>query len=136
MDSIFALASAPGRAGVAVVRLSGPEAGRMAEALAGPLPPPRQAALRHLVHDGAEIAPDEASCAGVSLLPVAEIIAPRVESCASRLTLSLVPQVSAEAPTSGLVQPKFAVVVSAIFLFRFQQKFPALRLLSDPRQSG
>ena len=53
--TIFALASAPGRAGVGVVRLSGPLAGRMAESLAGPLPPPRQAVLRRLAHDGVEI---------------------------------------------------------------------------------
>ncbi len=55
MDSIFALASSPGRAGVAVVRLSGPDAGPLATALAGPLPPPRQAVLRRLAHYGAEI---------------------------------------------------------------------------------
>jgi len=54
-STIFALASAPGRAGVAVVRLSGPDAGAMARALGGPLPPPRQAVLRRLAHDGAEI---------------------------------------------------------------------------------
>lgn len=53
--SIFALASAPGRAGVAVVRISGPQAGDCVRALAGSLPPPRQAALRRLVHGGAEI---------------------------------------------------------------------------------
>jgi len=53
--AIFALASAPGRAGVAVVRLSGPGAGAMARALAGPLPPPRQAVLRRLVDQGREI---------------------------------------------------------------------------------
>ncbi len=53
--TIFALASAPGRAGVGVVRLSGPLAARAAESLAGPLPPPRQAVLRRLVHHGAEI---------------------------------------------------------------------------------
>ena len=53
--TIFALASAPGRAGVGVVRLSGPLAGRAAESLGGPLPPPRQAVLRRLVHHGAEI---------------------------------------------------------------------------------
>lgn len=53
--SIFALASAPGRAGVAVVRISGPQAGDCVRALAGPLPPPRQAVLRRLVHRGAEI---------------------------------------------------------------------------------
>ncbi len=55
MDSIFALATGPGRAGVAVVRLSGPGARAMAEALAGSLPPPRQAGLRRLAHGGAEI---------------------------------------------------------------------------------
>jgi tRNA modification GTPase len=53
--TIFALASAPGRAGVGVVRLSGPLAGQAAENLAGPLPPPRQAVLRRLAHKGAEI---------------------------------------------------------------------------------
>ena len=54
-STIFALASAPGRAGVAVVRLSGPDAGAIANALGGPLPPPRQAVLRRLTHGGAEI---------------------------------------------------------------------------------
>jgi len=53
--TIFALASAAGRAGVAVVRLSGPEAGSITKRLAGSLPAPRQAGLRRLVHDGAEI---------------------------------------------------------------------------------
>lgn len=46
-DTIFALASAPGRAGVAVMRVSGPEAGAALDALAGtPRPEPRAAALR------------------------------------------------------------------------------------------
>jgi tRNA modification GTPase len=45
-DTIFALASAPGRAGVAVMRLSGPEAGTALARLAGALPPPRRAARR------------------------------------------------------------------------------------------
>jgi tRNA modification GTPase len=53
--AIFALASAAGRSGVAVVRLSGPDAGPIAGALAGPPPPPRQAVLRRLVHQGREI---------------------------------------------------------------------------------
>ena len=51
MDTIFALASARGKAGVAVVRLSGPAAweavGRFCT-----LPAPRRAALRRLVRDG------------------------------------------------------------------------------------
>jgi len=54
-SSIFALASAPGRAGVAVVRVSGPLAGSCIQALAGPVPTPRQAVLRRLVHRGSEI---------------------------------------------------------------------------------
>jgi tRNA modification GTPase len=54
-STIFALASAVGRAGVAMVRLSGPGAGSMAEALAGPLPPPRQAVLRRLAYAGREV---------------------------------------------------------------------------------
>jgi len=54
-DTIFALASGAGRAGVAVVRLSGPAVGAALAALAGPLPPPRRAALRRLAHDGVEI---------------------------------------------------------------------------------
>ena len=58
-----------------------------------------------VVQAAALIAPDDASCVGVNLLPPAAIIAPNTLSCASRLALSLVPQVSAEAPTSGFVQP-------------------------------
>jgi tRNA modification GTPase len=54
-DTIFALASGAGRAGVAVVRLSGPAVGAALAALAGPLPPPRRAALRRLAHDGVAI---------------------------------------------------------------------------------
>ena len=54
-SSIFALASAPGRAGVAVVRVSGPLAGACIQALAGPVPTPRRAVLRRLVHRGSEI---------------------------------------------------------------------------------
>ncbi|MEE8188404.1 MAG: tRNA uridine-5-carboxymethylaminomethyl(34) synthesis GTPase MnmE [Kiloniellales bacterium] len=46
--TIFALSSAPGRAGVAVLRLTGPQAGPALEALAGPLPPPRRAQLRRI----------------------------------------------------------------------------------------
>jgi tRNA modification GTPase len=47
-DSIFALATAPGRAAVAVVRLSGPAAADAVRALAGPLPRPRMAGLHTL----------------------------------------------------------------------------------------
>lgn len=54
-DTIYALSSAPGRGGVAVVRVSGPQAGAAVTALAGPLPAPREATLRRLVHGDAEI---------------------------------------------------------------------------------
>ncbi|MGD0191897.1 MAG: tRNA uridine-5-carboxymethylaminomethyl(34) synthesis GTPase MnmE [Rhizomicrobium sp.] len=48
-DTIFALSSAPGRAGIAVVRVSGPEATRAMETLVqGPGPEPRMARLRAL----------------------------------------------------------------------------------------
>jgi tRNA modification GTPase len=47
-DTIFALSSGHGRAGVAVIRVSGPGAGDAAKLLAGSLPPPRKAALRTL----------------------------------------------------------------------------------------
>lgn len=47
-DTIFAIATGPGRAAVAVVRLSGPAAAAALTALGGPLPPPRAATLRPL----------------------------------------------------------------------------------------
>ena len=54
--TIYALSSAPGRAGVAVVRVSGPGAVEVVERIAGLLPAPRKAALRTLTGaDGAAI---------------------------------------------------------------------------------
>ena len=53
--SIFALASHPGRAGVAVVRVSGPLAGDSLRALAGALPQPRHGTLRRLAFGDSEI---------------------------------------------------------------------------------
>jgi tRNA modification GTPase len=53
MDSIYALSSGAVPSGVAVIRLSGPLAGRALEALAGALPRPRQAALRSVRWPGA-----------------------------------------------------------------------------------
>jgi tRNA modification GTPase len=47
-DTIFAPATAAGRAAVAVVRLSGPETKAAVRALAGRVPAPRRAALRRL----------------------------------------------------------------------------------------
>lgn len=51
-ETIFALASARGKAGVAVVRLSGPAAHDAVRALAGSLPTPRRTALRALHWQG------------------------------------------------------------------------------------
>ncbi len=48
-DTICALSSGQGRAGVAVIRISGPAAGTALRALSGPLPPPRHASLRKLL---------------------------------------------------------------------------------------
>lgn len=48
MDTVFALSSGAPPAGIAVVRVSGPQAGVALRALAGDLPVPRQAALRAL----------------------------------------------------------------------------------------
>lgn len=49
-STIFALSSAPGRAGVAVVRVSGSTAGSVIDALASPRPLERTAALRRIRH--------------------------------------------------------------------------------------
>lgn len=55
MDTIVALATARGRAGVAVVRVSGPLAWAVCEALAGTVPEPRQARLLVLRDANGEI---------------------------------------------------------------------------------
>lgn len=52
MDTIFALASARGKAGIAVVRLSGPRAHHAVKALCGSLPDLRQASIRRLSWSG------------------------------------------------------------------------------------
>ena len=54
-DTIFALATAPGRAAVGVVRISGPGAGDALRDLAGRLPSPRMASLMRLSHGGEPI---------------------------------------------------------------------------------
>lgn len=58
--TIFALASGAGRAGVAVVRVSGPTVPRVLEAMAGGVPPPRRAVLRTLQHPVTGVALDRA----------------------------------------------------------------------------
>jgi tRNA modification GTPase len=54
-DTIFALATAAGRAAVAVVRVSGPLSSEVLKALAAPLPAPRRAALRRLKAPAGEV---------------------------------------------------------------------------------
>ncbi|CUH79652.1 tRNA uridine-5-carboxymethylaminomethyl(34) synthesis GTPase MnmE [Tropicibacter naphthalenivorans] len=51
MDTIFALASAPGKAGVSVIRISGSQAFDVVKQLAGRVPKPRFAALCKLVDE-------------------------------------------------------------------------------------
>src|SRR5947207_5562833 len=54
-DTIYALSSAPGRAAIAVVRVSGPRAGDALRALTGEaLPPPRMANVRQLKDSSGE----------------------------------------------------------------------------------
>jgi tRNA modification GTPase len=54
-DTIFALATAPGRAAIAVLRLSGPASAEALGRLAGGLPKPRHAALRRLRDVGGQV---------------------------------------------------------------------------------
>jgi len=55
-ETIFALSSAPGRAGVSVLRLSGPSAGRALRVMTGrALPAPRVASLRAIRDDDGEV---------------------------------------------------------------------------------
>jgi tRNA modification GTPase len=54
MDTIFALASARGKAGVAVVRITGPSAFSAGVALSGELPAPRMTGLRILRDSGGD----------------------------------------------------------------------------------
>ena len=59
MDTVYALATAQGRAGVAVIRISGPQAHQACIQLCGGLPEPRRAALR-VVTDAEGVRLDEA----------------------------------------------------------------------------
>ncbi len=58
MDTIFAPATARGKAGLAVVRLSGPRAAEAVAALAGSLPPPRVLARRRLRDPAGDVLDD------------------------------------------------------------------------------
>lgn len=55
MQTIYALATARGRAGVAVIRVSGPRAFVAVQMLCGDVPAPRHAVLRRLVWAGEEL---------------------------------------------------------------------------------
>ncbi len=59
METIFALATAPGKAGVSVVRISGPHAFSVGETLCGTLPEPRQTSLR-IIRDQSGMPIDQA----------------------------------------------------------------------------
>ena len=54
-DTIAAIATPPGRGGVGIVRVSGPDCARIAAAVIGALPPPRVAALRPFVGGDREL---------------------------------------------------------------------------------
>ena len=60
MSTIFAPATAPGRAGVAVLRISGPGASEVCRLFGTPLPSPRQAHLALLTHPDSGDVIDEA----------------------------------------------------------------------------
>ena len=55
MDTIFALASARGKAGVSVIRVSGPAAFAVCTALTGSVPELRIASLRKLKDDDGSV---------------------------------------------------------------------------------
>jgi tRNA modification GTPase len=59
-ETFCALATAPGRAAVAVVRINGPRAFAALSSLAGEIPAPRRAALRRLRHPTTDESLDEA----------------------------------------------------------------------------
>ncbi len=57
-QTIFALASGRGRAGIAVIRVSGPEAGTALQRLAGRLPPPRRATRAAIREEAGDLLDD------------------------------------------------------------------------------
>jgi tRNA modification GTPase len=59
-DTIFAVATPPGKSALAVFRISGPQAGAALEAIAGGIPKPRVAALRRLRDPDSQSLLDEA----------------------------------------------------------------------------
>jgi tRNA modification GTPase len=59
-DTIFALSTAQGRAAIAVIRISGPQAGDVLRVMTGSVPPARHAALRLLAHPATGATLDQA----------------------------------------------------------------------------
>ena len=59
-ETIYSLSSGAGRAGVAVIRVSGPDASAALKALASRMPEPRRASLCRLTHPATGVAIDEA----------------------------------------------------------------------------
>lgn len=55
VDTICAVATPPGRGGVGIVRISGPDAAQLAKSLTGTLPEPRRAANRSFLGAGGEM---------------------------------------------------------------------------------
>ena len=104
MDTIFALASARGKAGVSVFRISGPLAWDVVERLTGSVPKPRQASLRKLVWDGEEIDTGLVLvfAAGASFTgePVAEL-----QTHGSTAVVALLQQALASMPGLRLAEP-------------------------------
>lgn len=104
MDTIFALASARGKAGVSVFRISGPLAWEAVRLLTGSVPQPRMAGLRKLVWNGEEIDtglvlvfPQGASFTGE---PVAEL-----QIHGSTAVVALLQRVLGEIPGLRLAEP-------------------------------
>ena len=60
MTTIFALSTPPGRAAIAVVRLSGPAVGTVLDSIAPPCPEPRRAVVRKLRDPRTDTLLDEA----------------------------------------------------------------------------
>ena len=54
MDTIFAVSTAPGISGIAIVRVSGPDSHELAAGVAGKLPHVRRLGLRRLVDSKGE----------------------------------------------------------------------------------
>src|SRR5262245_65423661 len=74
-DTIVAIATPPGRAGLGVVRIAGPSAREIAAALVpGPPLSPRHASVRRLADAGADAA-DDAAARGVARTAIDQVVA-------------------------------------------------------------